>query len=140
MKQVAHIPVFNSRLYDESPGCWNPVPYGPLDPRLGICNKTSNCQTCKQNLSDCVGHFGYIDLAMPVFHVGFFRLIIQMLQCVCKYCSALLLTGEQKQSFLRQVNSTNLDYLRRKALHKRIVAASKKISVCARCGHRNVFT
>lgn len=34
MKQVAHIPVFNSRLYDESPGRWIPVAYGPLDPRL----------------------------------------------------------------------------------------------------------
>ncbi|MCP9257334.1 DNA-directed RNA polymerase III subunit RPC1 [Dirofilaria immitis] len=139
MRQVAHISVFNSKLYDESPGRWIPVPHGPLDPRLGTCQKHTDCQTCKQNLVDCVGHFGYIDLAIPVFHVGFFRLTIQMLQCICKFCSAMLITGEQKKAFLHQVNNPNLDYLRRKALHKRIVAASKKITVCNRCGHRNVF-
>uniref|UniRef100_A0A8R1XTF5 DNA-directed RNA polymerase subunit n=3 Tax=Onchocerca TaxID=6281 RepID=A0A8R1XTF5_ONCVO len=137
MRQVAHIPVFNSKLYDESPGRWVPVSHGPLDPRLGTCQKHTDCQTCKQNLVDCVGHFGYIDLAIPVFHVGFFRLTIQMLQCICKFCSAMLITGEQKKAFLYQVNNPNLDYLRRKALHKRIVAASKKISVCSRCGHKN---
>lgn len=49
----------------------------------------------------------------------------------------MLINGEQKKAFLHQVNNPNLDYLRRKALHKRIVAASKKITVCGRCGHRN---
>ncbi|KHN86191.1 DNA-directed RNA polymerase III subunit RPC1 [Toxocara canis] len=137
MRQVAHIPVFNSKLYDECPGRWVPAPFGPLDPRLGTCQKNTDCQTCKQNLTDCVGHFGYVDLALPVFHVGFFRLTIQMLQCICKHCSGLLLSGEQKKAFLRQVNNPNLDYLRRKALHKRIVTASKKITICPHCGHKN---
>ncbi|KAL3989412.1 RNA polymerase Rpb1 domain 5 family protein [Acanthocheilonema viteae] len=94
MRQVAHIPIFNSKLYDESPGRWVPVTHGPLDPRL-------------------------------------------MLQCICKFCSAMLITGEQKKTFLQQVNNPNLDYLRRKALHKRIVAVSKKITICSRCGHKN---
>uniref|UniRef100_A0A915ASZ0 DNA-directed RNA polymerase subunit n=2 Tax=Parascaris univalens TaxID=6257 RepID=A0A915ASZ0_PARUN len=137
MRQVAHIPVFNNKLYDECPGRWIPAPFGPLDPRLGTCQKNTDCQTCKQNLTDCVGHFGYVDLALPVFHVGFFRLTIQMLQCICKHCSGLLLSGEQRKAFLRQVNNPNLDYLRRKALHKRIVTASKKITICPHCGHKN---
>ncbi|VDN04831.1 unnamed protein product [Thelazia callipaeda] len=137
MKQAAHTPVFNSKLYDENPGHWIPVKYGPLDPRLGTCQKHIDCQTCKQNLVDCVGHFGYIDLAKPVFHVGFFRLTIQMLQCICKFCSAMLINDEQKKAFLRQVNNPNMDYLRRKALHKRIVAVSRKINVCSRCGRKN---
>nr|CDQ08261.1 Bm12600 [Brugia malayi] len=34
MRQVAHIPIFNSKLYDENPGRWIPVAHGPLDPRL----------------------------------------------------------------------------------------------------------
>lgn len=34
MRQVAHLPIFNSKLYDESPGRWIPVTHGPLDPRL----------------------------------------------------------------------------------------------------------
>ncbi|MFH4974741.1 hypothetical protein AB6A40_001450 [Gnathostoma spinigerum] len=137
MRQVAHTLIFNNKLYDECPGRWIPAPYGPLDPRLGTCQKNINCQTCDQNLTDCVGHFGYIDLALPVFHVGFFRLTIQMLQCVCKNCSSVLLAKEQKETFLRQAANPNLDYLRRKALHKKIVAACKRNTICNECGHKN---
>lgn len=35
-------------------------------------------------MQDCVGHFGYIDLELPVFHVGYFRTTIQVLQMICK--------------------------------------------------------
>ena len=34
MRQVAYIPVLNTKLYDEQPGRWIPAPYGPLDTRL----------------------------------------------------------------------------------------------------------
>ena len=36
IRQVAHIPVLNNILYQESPGRWIPAPYGPLDTRL-VC-------------------------------------------------------------------------------------------------------
>lgn len=137
MRQAAHIPIFNNKLYEECPGRWKPAPYGPLDLRLGTCQKTVDCETCKQNLTDCVGHFGYVDLALPVFHVGFFRLTIQMLQCVCKHCSGLLLSEEAKKTFLRQLSNPNLDYLKRKAIHKRIITASKKVTQCPHCFHKN---
>jgi DNA-directed RNA polymerase III subunit RPC1 len=137
IKQVAHIPIFNNRLYEEATGKWSPAPFGPLDKRLGTFQKSANCETCGLGLTDCVGHFGYVDLEYPVFHVGFFRLVIQMLQCICKSCAGTLLTGEQKEGFLRQLHNPNLDYLRRKVLHKRIVEASKKISHCPHCGFQN---
>ncbi|VDN21111.1 unnamed protein product, partial [Cylicostephanus goldi] len=38
---------------------------------------------------------------------------------------------------MRMISNPNLDYLRRKALHKNIVAACKKINPCPKCGHRN---
>ena len=37
MRQVAYIPVLNTKLYDEQPGRWIPAPYGPLDTRLVKC-------------------------------------------------------------------------------------------------------
>jgi len=105
-------------------------------------------------MNDCVGHFGFIDLEYPVFHVGFFRLIIQTLQCICKVicfflilflkfnlilkgCSQTLLQEEQKSLLLRQASNPNLDYLRKKALQKKIVTLSKKISMCTKCGFLN---
>lgn len=93
IRQISHLQVYNNRLYDESGGRFNSAIFGPLDRRLGTSSKGHNCETCGQNDTDCVGHFGHINLEYPVFHVGFFRLIIQMLQCICKvscFCFALL--------------------------------------------------
>jgi DNA-directed RNA polymerase III subunit RPC1 len=109
IRQAAHIQIFNNRLYEEVQGKWVPAQYGPLDTRLvlydinmngeylkanrlciitfqGTFQKSGNCQTCNQGLQECVGHFGFIDLEYPVFHIGFFRLVIQTLQCICKVC------------------------------------------------------
>lgn len=50
----------------------------------GVSQKDATCATCNQGLNECVGHFGYLDLALPVYHVGHFRSTIQILQAVCK--------------------------------------------------------
>ncbi|KAJ1332825.1 hypothetical protein BSLG_008454 [Batrachochytrium salamandrivorans] len=39
---------------------------GLLDPRLGTIDRNYKCQTCGENMTDCPGHFGHIELAKPV--------------------------------------------------------------------------
>ncbi|KAH7967181.1 hypothetical protein HPB49_023338 [Dermacentor silvarum] len=63
---------------------------GLMDPRQGVIDRTSRCQTCAGNMTECPGHFGHIDLAKPVFHCGFLTKTIKILRCVCFYCSKLL--------------------------------------------------
>ncbi|XP_018310848.1 DNA-directed RNA polymerase II subunit RPB1 [Mycetomoellerius zeteki] len=63
---------------------------GLMDPRQGVIDRNSRCQTCAGNMTECPGHFGHIDLAKPVFHVGFITKTIKILRCVCFYCSKLL--------------------------------------------------
>lgn len=41
-------------------------------------------------MTECPGHFGHIELAKPVFHVGFVTKIMKVLRCVCFFCSKLL--------------------------------------------------
>lgn len=50
----------------------------------GVSQKDALCSTCNQGLNECIGHFGYLDLALPVYHVGHFRAVIQILQAICK--------------------------------------------------------
>ena len=33
----------------------------------------------------CAGHFGYIKLALPAYHIGFFKHTLNVLQVICKY-------------------------------------------------------
>lgn len=48
------------------------------------------CMTCNKGLNDCPGHTGFIDLQLPVFHVGFFTSVITILQTICKASLILL--------------------------------------------------
>jgi DNA-directed RNA polymerase II subunit RPB1 len=63
---------------------------GLLDPRLGSVDPQLRCQTCNGSMGDCQGHFGHIELAKPMFNVGFLPEILKVLKCVCVHCSKLL--------------------------------------------------
>jgi hypothetical protein len=43
---------------------------GLMDPRMGTIDRNFKCQTCGESMSECPGHFGHIELARPVFHIG----------------------------------------------------------------------
>lgn len=64
---------------------------GLMDPRQGVIDRKSKCQTCAGNMTTCPGHFGHIELSKPVFHVGYLTKIVKLLRCVCFYCSKLLI-------------------------------------------------
>ncbi|KAG1660851.1 DNA-directed RNA polymerase II subunit RPB1 [Nymphon striatum] len=67
---------------------------GLMDPRQGVIDRNTRCQTCAGNMTECPGHFGHIELAKPVFHIGFLaKKTIKILRCVCFYCSKLLVSS-----------------------------------------------
>ena len=82
--------------YSETMEGGRPKLGGLMDPRQGTIDRFSRCQTCAGNMTECPGHFGHIELAKPVFHVGFYKMIIKCLRCVCFYCSKLLVDGVRK--------------------------------------------
>ncbi|KAL8629439.1 hypothetical protein Q9189_004830 [Teloschistes chrysophthalmus] len=63
---------------------------GLADPRLGSIDRGVKCATCDENMSECPGHFGHIELAAPVFHVGFINKIKKLLETVCHNCGKIL--------------------------------------------------
>ncbi|KND04665.1 DNA-directed RNA polymerase II subunit RPB1 [Spizellomyces punctatus DAOM BR117] len=67
----------------------NPKTGGLLDRRLGTTDRNFRCATCGENMTDCPGHFGHIDLAKPVYHAGFISKIKKILECVCFHCGKL---------------------------------------------------
>ncbi|CAI4328075.1 ALI_collapsed_G0008730.mRNA.1.CDS.1 [Saccharomyces cerevisiae] len=73
---------------------------GLNDPRLGSIDRNLKCQTCQEGMNECPGHFGHIDLAKPVFHVGFIAKIKKICECVCMHCGKLLL--DEHNELMRQ--------------------------------------
>uniref|UniRef100_A0A671QQE4 DNA-directed RNA polymerase subunit n=1 Tax=Sinocyclocheilus anshuiensis TaxID=1608454 RepID=A0A671QQE4_9TELE len=76
--------------YPETTEGGRPKLGGLMDPRQGVIERSGRCQTCAGNMTECPGHFGHIELAKPVFHVGFITKIMKVLRCVCFFCSKLL--------------------------------------------------
>ena len=78
--------------YSEASENGRPKLNGLMDPRQGVVDRNSRCQTCAGNMTQCPGHIGHIELGKPVFHVGFISKIVKLLRCVCFYCSKLLVS------------------------------------------------
>ncbi|TMW63060.1 hypothetical protein Poli38472_005678 [Pythium oligandrum] len=75
----------------------HPVIGGIGDPRMGTCDFRARCKTCDCTYSgsggkvnDCPGHFGHIELARPMFHLGFIKEVLKILRSVCFHCSKVL--------------------------------------------------
>ncbi|KAF3913880.1 hypothetical protein ABW21_db0204012 [Orbilia brochopaga] len=70
---------------------------GLNDPHMGSIDRSFKCATCDENMSECPGHFGHIELAKPVFHVGFVTKIKKILETVCFNCGKILLDESNPQ-------------------------------------------
>lgn len=136
MEQCSHLHVVAKNLYNQD-SQRTPKEHGVLDLRMGTSQKEQSCQTCGEGLSDCIGHYGYINLELPVFHVGYFRSIIQVLQCICKNCARILLKPELASGFREKIRIKDLPYLSKKSLRKKIVEACKKVHTCPSCQDTN---
>ncbi|XP_038060034.1 DNA-directed RNA polymerase III subunit RPC1-like isoform X2 [Patiria miniata] len=133
IRQQAHIHVVSKNLYQPDNAARTPIPYGVLDHRMGTSEKDNPCLTCKKPLAECLGHYGYVDLELPVFHIGYFRSIISILQCICKDCAHILLPTADRQSFLDALRRPTLTYLQRKGLRKKISDKCRKQQNCPAC-------
>lgn len=126
---------------------------GPLDARMGISSKDGSCETCGETLEKCNGHFGHVKLALPVFHIGYMRLIIAVLQDICKVsglesdtegfadicqsCGRVLLSEDDRRTFLHSLRRPNLDNLARSRIAKTINEQCRKRDRCYYCGMLN---
>ncbi|KAK4676677.1 DNA-directed RNA polymerase III subunit C1 (rpo31) [Podospora pseudoanserina] len=112
-----------------------PFKHGPLDPRLGTSSPKpdAKCHTCHQDLMGCPGHFGHVKLPLPVFHIGYLKYIQATLQNICKSCSRILLTNEERRRFLRSLRREQ-DNMARTAVLKRINEQCRKVRNCYHCG------
>ncbi|EGG22501.1 RNA polymerase III [Cavenderia fasciculata] len=135
MIRLSHVHIINRELFSQEKRA--PMPYGCLDNKLGTSDKGVNCQTCGLSIVDCVGHFGYIDLQLPVFHIGYFKNITNILQMICKNCSTVLLDDEPKATYLRKMRNRKLDVLQRRALFKKVYTDCRKKKICPKCNSVN---
>ena len=73
-----------------------------MDQRLGTLEPRQRCRTCGNIAINCPGHFGHIELAVPVVHVEFAKQIYKVLSATCRGCGSILLDEETKEKLQEQ--------------------------------------
>lgn len=48
---------------------------------------------------------GFIRLELPVFHVGYVKHLVGILQCVCKSCARVMVLDDERRHFLRRLRN-----------------------------------
>jgi len=113
-----------------------PIDMGLMDPRLGVIDPGLECRTCGQRSGSCNGHFGHIELAAPVVHVGFAKLIRRLLRGTCRECSRLCLSDEQMEEFREQLTRTRQLGEDVSDVLKAGIRAARKNDICPHCGEQ----
>ena len=102
-----------------------PYPQGLMDLHLGVIDPGLRCKTCGNRIFECPGHFGHIELAKPVIHIGYTRLIRKLLRVTCCKCSRILLSPDEVFKILGPVEERNADVITEKDI--------KKERICPHC-------
>ncbi|MBA7525319.1 DNA-directed RNA polymerase subunit beta' [subsurface metagenome] len=95
-----------------------PIEMGLVNQRIGVIDPGLRCKTCGGRMGECPGHFGHIELAAPVIHVGYAKLIYRMLNATCRKCGRVLLEGEY---FLCSVTDADADAETERGLNKGVI-------------------
>jgi DNA-directed RNA polymerase subunit A' len=72
-----------------------PIDSGIMDPKLGVIDPGQRCKTCGNRVGNCPGHFGHIELARPIMHEGYAKVIHKVLRAICRECNRILLSDEE---------------------------------------------
>ncbi|GGL67953.1 DNA-directed RNA polymerase subunit A' [Halocalculus aciditolerans] len=130
-REMSATKVITADTYDDD---GFPIDMGLMDPRLGVIDPGLECKTCGHRSGSCNGHFGHIELAAPVIHVGFAKLIRRLLRGTCRDCSRLLLTEEEKDEYLSDIERTKGLKQDVSDVTKAAIREARKKSNCPYCG------
>ncbi len=84
IRKMSATRIITDDTYDED---GYPIEKGLMDPKLGVLDPSIRCKTCGGRTEECPGHFGHIELAMPIIHVGYAKEIRDILQRICYECN-----------------------------------------------------
>ncbi|MDR0309824.1 MAG: DNA-directed RNA polymerase subunit A' [Candidatus Methanoplasma sp.] len=138
IRRMSATKIITADTYDDE---GYPIEMGLMDPHMGVIEPGLRCKTCGCKVDECPGHFGHIDLAMPVIHVGFIKDIKLMLESTCRSCGRIMLTAEQIESRrddmseMRDLGGGTIDL---KNFSKETAKDASNKGVCPYCGTEQI--
>nr|CAG4649915.1 EOG090X00BV [Sida crystallina] len=82
----------------------HPMPGGLYDLAMGPwSDRADNCTTCHSSIFKCPGHYGHIELPLPVYHPLFLRNLIAIIKLTCPVCKSFFSSASQKALLVGQL-------------------------------------
>jgi DNA-directed RNA polymerase subunit A' len=135
VKKMASAKIVTPELYDKE---GYPVDGGLMDIRLGVIDPGLKCKTCGSKLKECIGHFGYIELARPIVHIKFVSIVLNLLRCTCRECGRILIPKNKIENYNAELASVEkeqgMEHRRKKV--KDIISSLKTANKCPYCKSR----
>jgi DNA-directed RNA polymerase subunit A' len=132
-REMSATKVITADTYDDD---GFPIDMGLMDPRLGVIDPGLECKTCGKHSGSCNGHFGHIELAAPVIHVGFAKLIRRLLRGTCRECSRLCLDEAEREEFGDRLQRTRDLSRDLNDVTKAAIRQARKKDNCPFCGEK----
>ncbi|MFH0875180.1 MAG: DNA-directed RNA polymerase subunit A' [archaeon] len=129
VKKMASVKIVTPELYDKE---GYPVDGGLMDTRLGVIDPGLKCKTCGSKLKECLGHFGYIELARPVVHIKFIKMILDLLRCTCKDCGKILIPEEHLKKNIDTIQKSKSEKGKRIKV-KELIVKLRTLNKCPHC-------
>tara|TARA_Y100000034_G_scaffold136768_1_gene215609 strand:- start:39441 stop:42005 length:2565 start_codon:yes stop_codon:yes gene_type:complete len=135
IKKMASVKIVTPELYDKE---GYPVDGGLMDIRLGVIDPGLRCKTCGSKLKECIGHFGYIEMARPVIHYKFVSQMLNLLRTTCRECGKILMSQNDLKSNLKKLRKVEhlFGLEERRILTKSLILKTKTINKCPHCKAR----
>ncbi len=134
IRRMSAVKVITADTYDDD---GFPIEKGLMDLHMGVIEPGLRCKTCGGKVDECPGHFGHIELAMPVIHVGFVKNIKNYLDATCRECGRIKLKDDeieiyrQKLEEARKMGASPIDLL---LINKKAIEEASSRPICPHCG------
>ncbi len=103
IRKLSVVEIQTPDTYDEDGA---PITSGLMDGRLGTLEPRQRCRTCGNTATRCPGHFGHIELAVPIIHIEFAKIIHDLLRVTCRNCGRILLQEESIKKLRARIDKT----------------------------------
>ncbi len=131
IRTTAVVNVVNPELYDVD---GYPIEGGLMDPRMGVIDPGIRCRTCGGKVKECPGHFGVIELARPVLHYDYIKIIYRIMKTTCKECGKIPIDDTEKEKIIKKLEKIKED-VGIKAGMSYIRRVTAKIRTKKKCPH-----
>jgi DNA-directed RNA polymerase subunit A' len=103
VRKLSVVEIQTPDTYDEDGA---PISSGLMDGRLGTLEPRQRCKTCGNTAIRCPGHFGHIELAVPIIHIEFTKIIYDLLRATCRNCGRIMLPDDVIERAKAKVEKT----------------------------------